>query len=132
MSTPAGYQLQTRPRWGWVIPGAILFTLGYGLAVAYALEPGNQDEFWLFFPVVGPAARVSVEMAECDNCGFGRIAKRSGFAAVALTFQAPGAAMAIGGIVSPKKRFVRNDLASLTVVPMAVPGGAGMGVTGKF
>ena len=134
--TPPGYTFQSRPRWGMVIPGGIFFSIGYALAVAVALDPKYNERFWLFVPVVGPSTHVIIEKARCDhrrgseNCSLGD--GDTGIELVALFFQAPGAAFLIAGLASPKRRFVRNDLASLDVVPIALPGGAGLGAVGQF
>jgi hypothetical protein len=123
------------PRWGLVIPGTILFMFGHSLAVGIALESGDRDDTWLFVPVFGPAARIIAEKSECDsrrgseNCELGTNASLEVFL---LVLQAPGAALMIGGFASPRKRFVRNDLASLKLIPIAVRGGGGMGVAGQF
>jgi hypothetical protein len=133
--TPPGYQFESMPRWGMIIPGTILFGFGHSLAVGIALEEGYEDRYWLFVPVFGPTARIIAEKSECDrrrgseNCQLGT---NAGLEVFLLLLQAPGAALMIGGFASPRKRFVRNDLASIEVVPIAVRGGGGMGLVGRF
>jgi hypothetical protein len=134
-TTPPGYQFESMPRWGLVIPGAILFMFGHSLAVGIALESSDRDDNWLFVPVFGPAARIIAEKSECErrrasgNCEFGT---NAGLEVFLLVLQAPGAALTIAGFASPRRRFVRNDLASLKLIPLAVRGGGGVGVAGQF
>jgi len=118
--TPPGYTFQSRPRWGLVIPGAFIFTIGYGIALLALTSPQYDDRFWLAVPVLGPGARVFAK--EEDN----------GLEWVCLFFQAPGAAMMAAGLISPTKRFVRNDLAGIRFTPLAMRGGAGIRAFGEF
>ena len=134
--TPPGYQFESTPRWGFIVPGTILFTLGYSIAIALALEPEYRERYWLFVPVVGPMARILAEKINCDAhhsseyCDAERI--DAGPEIAALLFQVPGATFLVAGILSPRKRFVRNDLASLEVIPIAIRGGGGLRVVGRF
>lgn len=135
---PPGYHVESRLRWGLIIPGGILFGLGYGLAVAVSLTPEHQGELWLLVPVAGPFASLLGHMSKCrggpEGEGCRKTAlKESGAEIVLLALEVPGAAFLLAGLTSPKLSLVRDDYISIDVTPVALPGGStGFGVVGQF
>jgi hypothetical protein len=135
---PAGYHIESRLRWGFIIPGGILFGLGYGLAVAVSLTPEHQGELWLLVPVAGPFASMLSHTSKCRSGDEGKecrktALKESEAEIFLLALQAPGAAFLLAGFASPKLSLVRDDHASVDVIPVVLPGGGtGLGVVGQF
>lgn len=135
--TPPGYQLQSRFRWGLIVPGAVLFSFGYALAIAATFDENYEGSYWLYVPVVGPQAAVIVGWSRCtpddgdSSCDLGDVIEQAPLEFLSLLFQAPGAAFMLAGF-TPQKRFVRNDLASLSVTPVALRGGMGIRAFGEF
>lgn len=135
---PPGYHVESRLRWGFIIPGGILFGLGYGLAIAASLTPEHQGELWLIVPVLGPFASMLHHTSKCrggdegDECRKTAL-KESGAEIFLLALQAPGAAFLLAGFASPKLSLVRDDHVSVDAAPVALPGGGtGLGVVGQF
>jgi hypothetical protein len=123
---PYGYHPVTRARRGLVIAGSIVFGATYLYTAALASESPSSsrgDESWLYLPVLGPL----VQMTQTDS--------RWGTGVLTLDAlaQAAGVAMFISGFVFPRTILVRNDLASMTVVPMKIGlDGSGLGFVGRF
>ena len=131
---PPGYHADTRIRKGLVIGGAILlgtmyiFSVLAGAAendVSTAFGDDHDHGTFLFIPVLGPFLQIG--KTDSDN------STGKAFLVIDGVAQAAGAAMLIGGIVAPKTVLIRNDLATISVVPMKVgAAGSGVGFVGKF
>jgi hypothetical protein len=126
MPIPYGYQRQTRARRGLIVAGSIVFGVTYLYTADLASESPNYsgaNESWLWIPVLGPL----LQMTESDST------LGDGALALDALAQASGVAMFIAGIVYPRTILVRNDLASMTVLPMKVGmEGSGLGLVGRF
>ena len=128
---PYGYHHETRVRKGMVISGAVVFGVLY-LYSAFAAAVGEDistetgggnKAAWMYLPVFGPF----LEMTETDSASLRYILMLDGLA------QAAGAALLVAGVMYPKHLLVRNDLATMTVVPMRIGlEGSGMGLIGRF
>jgi hypothetical protein len=127
MPIPHGYHQETRARRGLVIAGSIVFGVTYiytSLIAAAGEESSGQNELGsLWVPVLGPF----MQMAETDSPLGNYVLLLDGLA------QAAGVTMLVAGLVYPRHVLVRNDLASMTVVPMKIGmEGSGLGVVGRF
>jgi len=130
MPIPQGYHAETRFRKAPVIVGAAVFGGFYLYSSFFAAigedtrSNGEENPLgWLFVPVLGPF----LQMMETDSATGKYVLFIDGMA------QLTGAALMIGGMMYPKHLLVRNDLASMTVVPMKVGmEGSGFGVVGRF
>lgn len=126
---PYGYHHETRVRKGLVISGSILLGVTYiyssllAAAGEDASDGGHNTLGWLWMPVLGPF----FEMSETDSTAARYVLFLDGMA------QAAGLTMLIAGALYPKHILVRNDLASMSFVPMKIGSdGSGMGVVGRF
>jgi hypothetical protein len=123
---PYGYHHETRVRKGLVITGSVVFGVLYLYSTFFAAvgsDAGTNKLGWMAVPVVGPF----LETSETSSATLQYILVLDGLA------QAAGVAMLFGGFMYPKHLLVRNDLASMTVVPMKIGmDGSGMGVVGRF
>jgi hypothetical protein len=125
---PPGYRQETRARKGLVIGGSA--TLGglYLYSIVLADEESDnlngQDYTWLWIPVLGPF----VQMTKANDSNLpDSILFLDGIG------QAGGLAMLITGLAFPRSVLVRNDIATMTVVPMTIGRGAsGLGLVGRF
>jgi len=126
MPIPYGYQQRTRVRRGLIVAGSIVFGVTYLYTTDLASESPNYsgaNESWLWIPVLGPFLQMTESNSTLGN----------GALTLDALAQASGVAMFIAGIVYPRTILVRNDLASMTVVPMKVGmEGSGMGLVGRF
>ena len=125
---PYGYHHETRVRKGLVISGSIVFGVlylysGFFAAVGADASSGDNKLGDLAIPVLGPF----LEMSQTDSATADYVLMLDGLA------QAAGVAMLICGVMYPKHLLVRNDLASMTVVPMKIGlEGTGAGIVGRF
>jgi hypothetical protein len=123
---PYGYHHETRVRKGLVITGSVVFGVLYLYSTFFAAvgsDAGTNKLGWMAVPVVGPF----LETSETSSATLQYILVLDGLA------QAAGVAMLFGGFMYPKHLLVRNDLASMTVVPMKIGmDGSGLGVVGRF
>ena len=125
---PYGYHHETRVRKGLVISGSIVFGVlylysGFFAAVGADASSGDNQLGYLAVPVLGPF----LEMTKTDSATADYVLMLDGLA------QAAGVAMLACGLIYPKHLLVRNDLASMTVVPMKIGmEGSGLGVVGRF
>jgi hypothetical protein len=129
---PKGYVLKDHYRAGLWLTGALLVGLPYGLGAMAVLDEGvKADEAALFVPVFGPWIMISQQDDCGDNC------LDSAGLNVLLVFdglmQVTGAALIGAGLAFPVKMLVRDDLASLHVVPSRIGvGGYGLSAVGTF
>jgi hypothetical protein len=123
---PYGYHHETRVRKGLVITGSVVFGVLYLYSAFFAAvgsDAGTNKLGWMAVPVLGPF----LETTETSSASLQYILVLDGLA------QAAGVAMLIGGAMYPKHLLVRNDLASMTVVPMKIGmEGSGLGIVGRF
>jgi hypothetical protein len=137
---PAGYVVVEEPRKGPLIGGAITFGVSYGIgllvAAGYNLENGT---YYLAVPVLGPFLMLGlVDECEEDDWGYAtydsdcRSRDVRGILALDGLTQAVGAALLTYAVGWPRKSFVRQDLASLQLVPMISEERQGLMLTGRF
>jgi hypothetical protein len=128
---PDGYHPELRNRVGLITGGAILFAVPYlfsALSGAVAADSnrwygGGNPAAAMYVPIVGPI----IQIGHSDSAALDFVLVLDALA------QAGGFAMLIGGLASPKKVLVRNDLGTLGVAPLMLPsGGGGMAVHGTF
>ncbi len=114
-----------RPRTGLMVPGFIMFGVGYGVAVATAVA---AEYGWLAIPFAGPLILIS----EFDSGTHGLA--YVGVAAWSL-IQTAGLVMAILGLTLRREVQVRADLGngrSIAVAPWETNGGGGLQLLGEF
>jgi hypothetical protein len=126
---PYGYHHEMRIRKGRVIAGSVVFGVmylisAYSAAIGEDVADGGQNKAgWLFLPVLGPF----LEWSQTDSWTLRYMLALDGVA------QGVGLALLITGLLNPQHVLVRNDLASMTVVPMKIGmDGSGMGLVGRF
>ena len=122
---PAGYRVSTHARRGLVIGGAVTFGVLYVLSIIAAdtaNSDGHKDDNLksLYIPAIGPF------IAGAGSDGSKSIFYLDGFGQVA------GLAMFIGGFAFPQTELVRNDVASVRVLPMVGQGKSGLTVNVAF
>ena len=126
---PPGYRQEMRARKGLVIAGSITFGAIY-IYTALIGEVENNNSIsgqdsngWLWIPVLGPF----LEAADTGSDIPASVLILDGIG------QAGGLAMLIAGLAMPRPILVRNDLFSMTPVPMTLGKGAsGFGLVGRF
>lgn len=126
---PYGYHHELRIRKGRVIAGSVVFGVlylisAYSAAIGEDVANGGQNKAgWLFLPVLGPF----LEWSQTDSWTLRYMLALDGIA------QGVGLTLLITGLMFPQHVLVRNDLASMTVVPMKIGmDGSGMGLVGRF
>jgi hypothetical protein len=130
---PQGYQLVERPRRGLVIAGALALGIPYAISVSVAAGGQyNSTTGWLLIPVVGPwitAARIEDDHCDDTTGSCGNAQGERGLAAFDGIAQAAGAAMLVVGMTVPKRLWVRDTTAELSVLPARI-GRDGYGLVG--
>ncbi|HEY3449630.1 MAG TPA: hypothetical protein VGK67_24970 [Myxococcales bacterium] len=129
---PFGYHAERKPRIGLLVAGSLTFAIPYAIG---AFSAANSESKEMFVPIVGPfITAVNQVNRPCSStffCGDGWKAFSGGvFAAVGIV-QGVGAAMLIAGAVG-KYTLVADEPGSVSVTPMYLPSGAGIGVSGQF
>lgn len=125
---PYGYHREDRVRKGAIITGASVFGGFYLYSALIAsigadVSSGSNRAASLFVPVFGPF----LELAESDSTTLSYLLVLDGLA------QATGAALVVWGITSPRAVLVRDDLASVTLMPARLGKDAtGVVVIGRF
>jgi len=126
---------KTKPRVGLIIGGGIMFAVGYSIAFAIAAGTDYNDvSGFLAVPVVGPFITMARhDYGDCANsvdCAAVRVGDTFATIGLVLNFllQAGGATMLIVGITVPKK----EEVPQVSVGPMAVGSGVGLGATLSF
>lgn len=143
-ATPPGYEVDTVPRNGMIIGGALmaggLHLVSMIAAVALDAEADEviKDEQGgartdpefdnrytpLFIPLVGPF--VAVKTADATGTGMALLVM-NGIA------QVTGCSLVIAGLASPKKVLVKQDaVVGMEVVPLLSKDVAGMAIQGNF
>lgn len=129
---PYGYHEEERVRKGLVISGAVVGGVLYIISTMIASlgadiassNGGDNKTAWLYLPVLGPF----LEMSET-----GGSSSANEFLVLDGLAQAAGVTMLIAGIMYPKHLLVRNDLATVGVLPMKIGmEGEGLGLVGRF
>jgi len=129
---PYGYHEETRVRKGMVISGAITFGVLYLYSTMIASigsdlssgTGGDNKVAYMYLPVLGPFLEISQTNGSASA---NELLVLDGLA------QGVGAALFFAGIMYPKHLLVRNDLATMTVLPMKIGmEGQGVGIVGRF
>jgi hypothetical protein len=141
---PAGYHLDTQPRKGLVVTGAVLFGGMYVISASVAGSSKHDGDSYLFVPVIGPfidmSTRGSTNCASSAICDTSESSTRFLLTLDALT-QLTGATLLTIGLASPKKILERDDAPIMgrdtstfrwAVAPRSFRGGFGVGVGGEF
>jgi hypothetical protein len=64
-NVPAGYHVETRPRVGLVVGGAVTFGVLYMLSVSVASRAKTSEGRWMAAPVIGPFAAMGAHEDPC-------------------------------------------------------------------
>jgi hypothetical protein len=127
-AAPDGYHEETRVRSKLLIAGLVTFGSLYVLSALTGAAMDDDDHgsgASLYAPCIGPFAQLA-QTGSRDETGQ-VVLVIDGVAQIA------GVAMTLAAIASPRKVFVRNDLAAhVTPRPFATRHGAGFGLTGTF
>jgi hypothetical protein len=134
---PRGYQLVERPRKGPLISGAIVFGIPYALSLVVAASNRFQHgSGYLVIPFFGPIAAAKALGPSCEfndrpgDCG-GPIAGQ--VLLLDSLVQIGGGVLMLIGLGATRSTLVRNDLASVTIVPRLQPtSGYGATIVGTF
>jgi hypothetical protein len=124
---PFGYHAERKPRIALLVSGSLTFAVPYALGAATA---AGSDYKELYVPVVGPfLAAAKIDSRPCSWCG----ARALGTAVMAAAgvVQAVGAAMLVAGAVG-RQVLEADEPGSVSVAPMVLPSGGGVGVSGQF
>ncbi len=134
---PAGYQLVSKPRRGFLIGGGIPFGIFYGISLMEALSLAPNDETdVLALPVIGPFLAINrVQGCDPDDddtwCETKRDLKYIWLAQDGA-YQVIGATLITVGLTVRKHWYYRDDFA-FTVTPTRVGRDAyGVGAIGRF
>jgi hypothetical protein len=129
-SPPPGYYEDTKIRKGFVIPGAIVFGVSYGLGYFIATA-GSEGDVILLMPVAGPILWGHTK--ECDeyggHCGSPTLGWFLGIG------QAVGITLFCLGVAKKEKVWRREEIGrgSITLSPMLVGGRSpGLGLIGRL
>jgi hypothetical protein len=140
---PPGYTIESVPRSGMVIGGAViaggLHLISMISAIALDQEadevitddqggsrtdPEFDNRYTpLFIPIAGPF--VTIKTASSTGTGMA-ILVMNGVA------QVTGLSLVIAGLAAPKKVLVKDEPVTMGVAPLFVDGGGGMAIEGKF
>jgi hypothetical protein len=148
---PAGYHLETRPRKGLVISGAIVFGIPYFLSLSVAASSKYEPDRWLYAPLVGPFIDLGNRKENCVTTPSGPTrtdtfcqddSSERFFLMADGLMQAAGATMLIFGFALPQRLLVRDDAPYVgqarshfawTIAPQRMGrSGYGLGLAGTF
>jgi hypothetical protein len=139
-AVPQGYYLEDSVRRGPVIAGSIVFGVPYAISLSIAGGNGFDNQTgWLALPVVGPWVELAARHSSCSQTSNDTVAcdegedtsVRTGLVMDGL-MQVTGAVLFIWGVTSHTQRLVRDDVASVEIVPTTVGSGYGLGAVGRF
>jgi hypothetical protein len=137
---PEGYHVERGPIRALVVAGAA--TTGsvwiLGLSFASGSSFANASG-WLLVPVLGPWIALGTRRNECRLgtnstdvfCDSSESSMRTLYVLDGLV-QGAGAAMFLAGMLSTRTKLVRNDVAEITVAPILIGSGHGLGAFGRF
>jgi hypothetical protein len=148
---PEGYHLETRPRKGLVISGAIIFGVPYFLSLSVAASSRYDPDQWLYAPLVGPFIDLGNRKDSCSTtpAGFGNTntycsedSSERFFLMADGLMQVAGATMLVLGLALPQRLLVRDDAPYVgssrshfawAVAPQTMGrSGYGLGLAGTF
>jgi hypothetical protein len=144
---PAGYHVETRPRKGLVVAGAIVFGSLYVISASVAGSSKRDGDGFLLIPVFGPFIDLGQRGDSCNSnnnaflCSSTDSSERFWLVFDGLG-QAAGATMLIAGLVAQEKMLERDDVPltskrsstfAWTLTPRSIgKNGLGLGVQGIF
>jgi len=134
---PPGYYLEDRGIFGLQLAGAITTGTMYliGFVLVSAMGYPNDTE-WMLLPVAGPFITMAVREHSCDIKETEFCKQKEGWAVTMLAFdgglQAAGAAMFITGLAVRRQRLVRETVGDVSIAPMPIGTGYGLGAFGTF
>jgi hypothetical protein len=108
---PAGYHLETKPRKGLVVTGAVLFGAMYTISASVAGSSKHDGDIYLLVPVAGPF----IDMSTRSSCTSSSLSCTGSEASTRflLTFDAltqiTGATLLAVGLAAPQKVLERDD-----------------------
>jgi hypothetical protein len=108
---PPGYHLETQPRKGLVVTGAVLFGSMYAISASVAGSSKHDGDIYLLVPVAGPFIDMSTRTSYCATSSSSCDA--DGGTRFLLTFDAltqiTGATLLAIGVATPRKILERDD-----------------------
>jgi hypothetical protein len=132
-----------------VIVGAIVAGVPYALGIVFSGGAGFPNHtYWLLVPGVGPwlvlatrdkscpteticsGSTCTTTTTSCQDNAVDQVAKT--FLILDGLMQTTGVALLIWGIASPSTKLVREDVASVSIVPAVGPGFYGVAAMGRF
>ncbi len=137
--TPPGYYYDERYRMGLLIPGAAMLGATWIISsVMYPIveDPANSTDF-IYIPIFGPWVSLGTRDPICDEqsdttldlCNEQEIKTALVLSGI---MQAVGTGMLVLGFTWTDERFVRTDYASVSLSPLYVRSGGGLGLSGRF
>jgi len=143
---PAGYHVETRPRKGFVVAGAIVFGSLYVISVSVAGSSKRTGDGYLLIPVMGPFIDLGARDDRCSSSNSFACSSTDSSERFWLTFdgigQAAGATLLIVGLAAQEKMLERDDVPltskrggdfAWTLTPRSFgKSGLGLGVLGSF
>jgi hypothetical protein len=133
---PQGYYLEDNIRRGPLIAGIIVLAIPYGLSLSIAGGDNfSRQTSWLVVPALGPWIEIGARHNTCSStetdCADDAVVRT--FLVLDGLMQVTGAALLIWGASSHTQRLVREDVASIHVLPMQLgKTGYGLGAFGTF
>jgi hypothetical protein len=119
---PPGYHMESRPKKGLVVSGAIVFGVPYVFSASVAASSRFSPDHWLYLPIFGPFADLAARGSQCsantvvvspgvtdttqtcpDDSGARFFLMLDGL------MQTAGATMLILGLALPNHLLVRDD-----------------------
>jgi hypothetical protein len=143
---PAGYHVETRPRKGLVVSGAIVFGSLYVISASVAGSSKRTGDGYLLIPVLGPFVDLATRSENCSYPTSGYCVSTDSTERFWLTFdgigQAAGATLLIVGLAAQERMLERDDVPltgkrastfAWTFAPRSFGrSGLGLGVLGIF
>jgi hypothetical protein len=144
-SAPSGYRYDESARRGPIVAGALVAGIPYVIGLYVAAVAGFENSSgWLAVPVLGPWTMIATrDYGDACDSRDEENRPRDGLRCLGETWlvmllvldgmmQTGGAALITIGYAAPKKRWIREDAASLQLSPMRVGSGYGLGLNGAF
>ncbi len=109
---PAGYHLESQPRKGLWLSGALVFGIPYVISVSVAGSSRHDGDRYLYIPAIGPFVDLATRGDDCPT-DTGSCAEGASVERFWLTFdglcQVGGATLFILGMAMPQKFLERDD-----------------------